>query len=153
MCRKSEIHGLTRGLLIVFGLVGLISCDRSVLNSDAQLDEPFWLLSGDSKFLPSEQLEIGFDKLLTDSRCPENGICVWAGEAQVRLWLRKPAAERTFVTATIAGYVTAESTSSHASVDTLGYRITLLQLDPYPNTNRERREADYRALFNVESVL
>ena len=128
----------------------LVSCDSSGLNSHAKFDEQFWLKFGENKFLQSEQLEIGFDELLGDSRCGEDVVCIWAGVARIKLWVFKPANDTTFVTSEIAGYMTAKS-EHHVSADTLGYRITLLQLDPYPNTSRQRRLSDYEALLVISN--
>ncbi len=126
----------------------LLACESSVLNSVIQLDEQFWLKFGESKLVQSEQLEIGFDKVFTDSRCPEDVICIWEGAAEIELWLLKSSIDTTFLSVTIPGFITAES-EHHVSTDTLDYRITLLQLDPYPNTARERKLSDYRALLTI----
>ncbi len=147
MCSKTRIKRGAESILLLVPLL-LVSCESSVLNSVIQLDEQFWLKLDESKLLLSEQLEIGFDKVFTDSRCPEDVICIWEGAAEIELWLLKSSIDTTFVGATVSGYVTAES-PHHVSVDTIDYRITLLQLDPYPNTARERRLSDYRALLTI----
>ena len=134
--------------IVIFTPLLLFSCESSVLNSVVQLDEHFWLKLEESKLLLSEQLEIGFDKVFTDSRCPEDVICVWEGTAEIELWLLKSSIDTTFLSVTIPGFITAES-EHHVSTDTLDYRITLLQLDPYPNTARERKLSDYRALLTI----
>ncbi|HYM81159.1 MAG TPA: hypothetical protein VEY91_07075, partial [Candidatus Limnocylindria bacterium] len=52
------------------------------------LDRTFHLGVGRQAVIPDQRLEIGFERVTTDSRCPEGGTCVWAGEARVALWLR-----------------------------------------------------------------
>lgn len=141
----------TKSIFLIAALL-LFACDSSVVNPLAQLGEPFWLKFGESKLLQSEQLEIGFDEVLEDSRCPEDVVCVIAGDAKIKLWLLKPAHDTTFLSVTISGFVTAES-ERHVSTDTLDYRIMLKQLDPYPNTSRQRRLSDYEALLVITNSI
>ena len=147
MRSETRIKWGTKSILLFVPLL-LFSCESSVLNSVVQLDEHFWLKLDESKLLLSEQLEIGFDKVFTDSRCPEDVICIWEGAAEIELWLLKSSTDTTFLSVTIPGFITSES-EHHVSTDTLDYRITLLQLDPYPNTARERKLSDYRALLTI----
>ena len=129
------------------------SCeDSNIISQIAVLDEPFRLKLGQAKILHSEDLIVGFSELVEDSRCPEaeDVVCVWEGEAKIELWLLKPAQDTTFLSVTIPGFANAES-ERHVSTDTLDYRIMLLQLDPYPNTSRQRGLSDYEALLVISN--
>jgi len=127
------------------------SCeDNNIISQVAVLDEPFRLKLGQAKILHSENLIVGFSELVGDSRCPEDVVCVLAGEAEIELWLLKPAQDTTFLSLTIPAYVNAES-ERHVSTDTLDYRIMLQQLDPYPNTSRQRRLTDYESLLVISN--
>ena len=136
-------------LYIVFVFLLFSSCkDNNIISQIAVLDEPFRLKLGQAKILHSENLIVGFSELVGDSRCPEDVVCVLAGEAEIELWLLKPAQDTTFLSLTIPAYVTAES-ERHVSTDTLDYRIKLQQLEPYPNTSRQNRLFDYEALLVI----
>jgi len=133
-------------LLFVF-----ISCD-AILNPVANLDEPFWLEFGQVKVLPPDNLRIEFRQLLEESRCPSDVICVWEGRARIGLLLQTPA-DSIQVELLLPGFATQADTLAHQPVDTLGYRMTLMQLDPYPNTQRRPQNSDYKALLKISRLL
>lgn len=107
----------------------------------AMLDKPFKLAAGRSATIETERLQIGFERVVSDSRCPKDAQCIVAGEAIVRVWLLKaPGARenrelRTTPAATSAVYAT--------------YRIDLGALDPVPATNRTIRPSEYVATLTV----
>ncbi len=53
------------------------------------LGQSFELRVGESASLGDELLVIGFTAVTSDSRCPIDVVCVWAGEATLRLTLRR----------------------------------------------------------------
>ena len=137
----------------LLGLIFLIaSCkDNNFISQVAVLDEPFRLKLGQARILHSENLIVGFNELIDDSRCPEDVVCVWEGEAKIGLWLQISGQDTTFLPLTIPGFVTAES-QVHASSDTLSFHFMLQQLDPYPNTTQQRGPAAYEALLVISSA-
>ena len=52
------------------------------------LDQPFDLRAGQSAVVPGG-LKVTFDRVVSDSRCPIDAICVWAGEAVIALKLSR----------------------------------------------------------------
>ena len=86
-------------------------------------------------------LTIAFDRVTSDSRCPMNAFCVWAGDAIVAVSLSQgpggPAARELHT----------DARASEASY--LAYSIKLLTLAPYPQTDREIRPEDYVATIEV----
>ena len=139
-------------LSCLFVLMLLIaSCKNSnIISQVAVLDEPFSLKLGQARILHSENLIVGFNELIDDSRCPEDVVCVWEGEAQIGLWLQTSGQDTTFLHLTVPGFITSES-QNHVSKDTLGYQLVLQKLDPYPNTKEQRGPADYEALLVISS--
>lgn len=51
---------------------------------------PFDLAAGASVEVGDEGLVIGFDGILSDSRCPIGAVCVWEGDAEAALWIDAP---------------------------------------------------------------
>lgn len=49
---------------------------------------------GESAQSADGSLRFGFEAVTTDSRCPKNVQCVWAGNATVRIWLQRGGAAR-----------------------------------------------------------
>jgi hypothetical protein len=68
---------------------------------------------------------ISFDELVSDSRCPANSLCTWAGIAIARFTLRKGQKELPFMLSIMPGYPKQDTIIS-------GYVIELSDLRPYP---------------------
>jgi len=56
--------------------------------------KPFTLQVGGAARLASESLQLGFDGVAADSRCPKGAQCVWAGEVVARVWWQRGSAAR-----------------------------------------------------------
>src|ERR1044072_7001776 len=52
------------------------------------LDAPIQLAPGESAVLAAQKFEVEFTGIATDSRCPSDVACVWAGEIIGRLAIR-----------------------------------------------------------------
>jgi hypothetical protein len=94
---------------------------------------------------------IRFDSLLTDSRCPTGMMCYWEGEAVIRVQWTRMTRTADF-TLKLSGSTTAQHSDAHIPFDTLGYRFTLQQLDPYPDPNIRIAYGAYLATIRVESL-
>ncbi|MCK4632261.1 MAG: hypothetical protein KAT79_03260 [candidate division Zixibacteria bacterium] len=92
----------------------------------------FEIEEGNSAVIESDSLEIGFARVVADSRCPANVVCIWQGEATIELWIDGPGFDLTTISVSIEGLIGNLRTPNDRSVDTLGYLITLVNLDPYP---------------------
>jgi hypothetical protein len=89
-----------------------------------------------------------------DSRCPQDVVCIWIGEARGRFVLTAPAGSTPF-TLRIPGGVTAADTLKSGplgfvSTDVGRYRITLMQLDPYPISGTDPLAVTSTALVRVQ---
>lgn len=88
-------------------------------------------------------LKVTFDGVRSDSRCPMDVLCVWAGDAVVAVRLSSAAgspAERELHT---------EHGGSEASY--LAYVIKLVTLAPYPRSDRPIRPEEYVATLTVSA--
>ena len=103
---------------------------------------PFDLRVGDSA-LTTDNLRIRFDTVRSDSRCPIDALCVRAGEAVIALTLSlsgEAAVGRELET------VPSKSQTSYSR-----FIIALVQLQPYPRSDRQIRPGDYVATFTVSA--
>lgn len=85
--------------------------------------------------------KLTFASVRSDSRCPMDVMCVWAGDAIIALSLSQPggaAAERELHT---------QASGSETSYQ--AYSIKLVALSPYPRSNLQIRPEDYRATVTV----
>ena len=127
------------------------SCEEEPDPTRVPVGEPFTLAYGDSKRVGPDSLEIGFDRVINDSRCPLMADCIWAGHATIGLWRYGPAPDTVRLEIGIGGYVFMEDTLVHEHLDTLGYGISLLQLDPYPSFD-VAQPADYVAHLQLSKL-
>lgn len=126
------------------GLVLLLACAGSGLNGPGPVlrispPEDVELAVGQSVNVslagggPTD-LTVTFEAVTGDSRCPSDVVCIWAGDAAVRLRL--------------AGEATGDLVL-HTPTETIGprtgsagrFRVELLALTPDPNTTRTRPPA------------
>ncbi len=87
-------------------------------------------------------LTLGFLGVPADSRCPALAMCVWAGDGAVQV-------------AYALGSGPSHPDTLHTTLDPKAalfssYRITLLELGPYPETTVPIPQAQYVARFRIE---
>ncbi len=108
--------------------------------SDAQLGDPFDLRVGESAVLPGD-LTMSFARVVSDSRCPADVICIAAGEARLALRLSVGSDAPVEREVRVAPAVPEVSFSS--------YTIRALALMPYPRSDRTPRMGEFVATFRV----
>ncbi|MBS1749815.1 MAG: hypothetical protein JST63_07920 [Bacteroidetes bacterium] len=79
---------------------------------------------------------ICFDSLITDSRCPIGGICIWQGTALIKISFRESGYVHKF-TMSLKGFPGIGYPSDTAIG---GYKISFTDLKPYPDTNTPTRQ-------------
>src|SRR5688572_10564900 len=84
------------------------------------------LKAGEYKRVVGEQLGVGFTRLVSDSRCPIDALCVWMGDGVAEIEL-------------VAGGGRTGKIELHTSLDPKsqvwnGVKITLLELQPAPRS-------------------
>jgi len=111
--------------------------------SDLVPDDTVDLCYKDCLYDPEKQEYICFDTVLSDSRCPADVVCIWAGTAQARFKFEKQNGSRHYVDLYIH------------TTDTLvdGYSFSFVDLDPYPMVSNPTKPEDYRARIVVKSPL
>lgn len=75
-----------------------------------------------------DNVRLCFDSVITDSRCPANAVCVWAGSALARFSLTKNGESTSFHLATL------KYGSYNKDTVLFGYKIEFVNLSPYPGT-------------------
>jgi hypothetical protein len=105
----------------------------------------FVLAPGESATVSGAGLTVGFERVLNDSRCPADALCVTAGDAEIALSVRRRGrpADALFLR-------TAESRNRAEIGD---WALSLTRLDPYPfSSGQPIAPGDYRATFRVDPV-
>ncbi len=110
----------------------------------ARRGEPFELKAGETRQLSDTNLQLRFDGVAQDSRCPIGVQCVWAGDAVVELTLERPPAA-------------AETRALHTGerggreTDYAGLVVRLVKLEPHPREGATIAPDDYRVTLVVDA--
>jgi hypothetical protein len=105
------------------------------------LNEQFRLAPGELARIQGTSLRLQFVEVTGDSRCPADAVCILGGDAIVHV--------RVFDTGAMSRYDLHTGDSSRATVRHHGFRITLIELQPYPFSSRPIDPSDYRATLVV----
>ena len=119
------------------------ACARMPLSAaqSVSLGESFAVKIGQSVMFAGEGLEIAFETVVSDSRCPRGVQCIRAGEAAIRVAVEKAPTPRASVEL---------RTTASAGEATYGpYSIRLLAVNPYPDANRRIQPDEYEATLVV----
>lgn len=131
-----------RHFLTLVCLLGVTAaCDESPTGPTVVLDQRFTLAVGDTATVEPSTVRLEFVEVSGDSRCPADAICIWAGDAVVRLRATAGTAGTTLDLHT--------DDSARASSAFQGLRIELKELQPYPISSRTITQGDYRATLTV----
>ncbi len=107
-----------------------------------RLGEPFELRAGALSALQGG-LTVSFDRVASDSRCPIDVYCAWAGDAVVVLKLSHRSGSR--------ADADLHTQRSGSSATFLQYTIELVALAPSTQSNRPISQTDYVATLTVSS--
>ena len=125
---------------------GLGATDAPREAKKVALAERFSLRVGESAVVEAEALELGFQGVPNDSRCPKGDKCIWEGDAAVQVWVRR---------ASEAKEQRELHTSARGPADAgfKAWTIRLVALDPYPISGMAIRQADYVATLEVDTRI
>lgn len=107
----------------------------------ARLQERFTVGVGEIAEIQDESVRVRLDSVPEDSRCPQNAVCIWAGNARVRLTLTKSGAQQQ--------QLELNTTSEPKAASYLGYRVQLVELTPYPLAGEATKPSAYRAVLLI----
>lgn len=126
--------------VLVLSLVALIS--SFVLVSTVRA-ENVSLMVGQRKTVDHGKLTVKFVSVVEDSRCPINAKCIWAGNAKIKISIKKGRhAARIFEL---------NSTLNPKSVEIEGYKITYQDVKPWPG-EKPSGHAVKRATISVTRI-
>ncbi len=140
-------------LVVCFVITGAVlpGCQNSLARNSYReskgegfrLGQEFKLRAGQEGTLEGEGLRITFASVANDSRCPAGVTCMWAGNAEALLEMSK------------GGGVTTLKLNTYKSPQFpkegryLQYRIELIELSPYPRSDKRIEAGEYVATLVV----
>lgn len=139
-------------LLFILPWLLLACIDDSTLSVTTSRDHPIdvKLREGESVLLHPDEVLVEFTRTEEESRCPEDVVCVWAGRAIIQLRLNPDRPSPSEFALTIPG--TVKSPYDGTPFDTLGYRWTLRQLNPYPRSSTPSGPIPYEPLLRIQKL-
>lgn len=120
-------------VLVVLVALGASSCDEAA-PPDVALGQEFTLAVGEAVGVDDDALPVGFERVVEDSRCPSDVVCIQAGRVVVQL---------------TAGRGDPQLEPGQAA-DADGRRVRLLRVEPYPSSAAPIEPSRYRATLVVE---
>ena len=106
------------------------ACSHAPTAPSAPIGTPFKIGVGQTVRLQSG-LELGFDEVLEDSRCPADAVCVWAGTAKLKAWLSVNGARRDIELKTFP--------RQPLAIDEFTIDVQALEPFPYSNVRIDKR--------------
>jgi hypothetical protein len=132
---------LTVALLSLF----ITSCDDSITGDKVKeittegSEITFDIRMGQTVVLTNQDITLSFLDVASDSRCPEDVICFWEGNAELML------------------AINTEESLINTALDPVklfikDYSLDVIQLTPATNTQREIRKQDYKAELILREI-
>lgn len=136
---------MLRGFLLLFAGVlclGNTSCDKITVGKQFDYNMPFNLTINEMVQSTDGALSLIFIEVSNDSRCPEDVVCVTAGNAEVLLGVETGGAQLE---------ITLNSTDGLKEQSVNGWVIRLLDLQPTPRSDQPIEPGDYEVTLQVEN--
>lgn len=109
---------------------------------EVSLERDFQLQAGQSAFVTEANLTIGFQGVSLDSRCARGEVCVWEGDATVRVWLQQTGGSKD-------EFELHTSSRGQKVAVYKGFSVRLVAVHPTPVSGVEIAPTDYVATFQV----
>lgn len=109
-----------------------------------ETDVTLTLAYGETVCHPGTGLALRFERVLSDSRCPEDVNCIQAGEIRILLTILEDAAAHDVIGFGSAG------PPVEVSVAGKDFVLTFLDASPKPNTHRRIRMHDYSLDLRIQ---
>ncbi len=148
-------------LIIVCAFAFLSGCKQEdIMTSGAHFGEEIKLMSGNSLQVSSKNSQTptsGPLKVIiegiSDSRCPKDVTCVWAGKADVALILTSADNKSANVSLCLGQCDNSAFKEKDTKTVVLGgvtYKVTLLQVNPYPDS--KNKTTNQHVILQIEQV-
>ena len=122
-------------------LLFVTACDeKTPTGPSVPLNQQFTFAPGEAATIQNTSLRIEFLRVSGDSRCPKDAVCIQGGDALVHI---RAADGRS------SDYELHTGDDSRATATHAGFRIELVNLEPYPFSSRTIQPDEYRATLSV----
>ena len=144
MSRNIHRPGTRAAAVLAVLAVALVpACRDRVADPSVPNPSDFTLAVHQHVTVQPDNLDIAFREVQGDSRCPTNLMCFWQGEAGVQLTLTNATHQTQRVRMSVEGH-------GPGTAEAMGYRITAVRLDPYPQRAGRIPQSLYRVALHIE---
>ena len=144
MSRNIHRPGTRAAAVLALVALALVpACRDRFANPTVPIPSDFTLAVGQQVTVQPDNVEIRFREVQSDSRCPTNVMCFWQGEAGVQLRLTNAIHQTEQVGISVEGH-------GSGTAEAMGYRITAVRLDPYPQDTGGIPQFAYRVTLHIE---
>lgn len=135
--KKYNLYLLASAAIFLL-LAGCIGTDELT----ADLGQEFTLSIGQSARIEGESLQVSFEEVLEDSRCPTGATCIWEGRVSIAVEITDNESPYRMV------LIQSGMSDQYASETYKEYQFTF-KVNPYPELGTEIATGDYRLLLTV----
>ena len=134
------MHAMSLIFVVACLLFGTGCDEKTPAAPSVPLNERFTLAPGEAATIQGSRVRVEFVRVSGDSRCPADAICIQGGDALVHI--RAGAGS-------MMNYELHTGDEARAAINHDGYRIELVNLQPYPFSSRTIQPEEYRAILRV----
>jgi hypothetical protein len=128
-------------VMAAFAALG-VACDSPTRPTVADVGEPFSLKVGRSAEV-GDIVTVKFERVVSDSRCPLDALCITAGSALIELQVSIGGDQATLgLTTDAPGWNVVHG----------GFLFRLVELQPYPRASMPTPARDYVVTLNVQTA-
>ena len=114
----------------------VLKSSENSTKSNMENENIVYFNEGENKFLKEFEMNVTFQKVAEDSRCPADVECVWAGVATVDVQLMGTYTRP--VNVKLSSIDDVKKGYSKSAIFN-GYKISLVELTPYPKTAADKK--------------
>jgi hypothetical protein len=132
-------------IVAVVLLAGHAGCS-SPTSPDGPFRTEVTLQPGQVTAVASTPLQVGFQRVASDSRCPADALCIQSGDALVVFRVAVDGRAATDISLRTRGGATGDNLTAAVA----GYQLSIAGLQPYPISSSTIAPGDYRVTLVVE---
>ena len=132
-------------LLFALLLALSIGCASVGEKAKTPFSQEFSLRIGQSEQIGDAELEIKFEKVTEDSRCPKGATCIWAGQVSCEVLITDKKYS-SYLTLTEPGLPNFPNQTIYKS-----YRL-VYHVQPYPELSKKISAEEYRLVLIIEKL-
>ncbi len=128
-----------RALLLGLCLLSVTACDESPTGPTTSLNTEFTLAPAEAMNIDRASLQVRFNEVAGDSRCPADAFCIQGGSADVKITVESDNSTRDYDL----------RTGDMQPVRHDEFTIALVKVEPYPFSSRTIQPGEYRVTLKV----